>query len=74
VLYISVLRLSVLWTVTNLLVSLANKTGTEALFMILGKSFTYNKNNRWPRTGPCGSSWWISDHLEVIKLWDLVLF
>jgi len=43
VLYISVLRLSLLWTVTNLLVSLANKTGREALFIILGISFIHKK-------------------------------
>ena len=73
VLCIFLFRLSVLWWVRNMLVSSSNKTGTEMLFVILGRSFIYNKNNRGSRSEPCGTLRWISDHFEILKLWDLVL-
>jgi len=37
-------------------VSSENRIGREVLFMILGKSFIYNKKNRETRTEPCGTS------------------
>jgi hypothetical protein len=40
---------------TRILVSSAKITGAEVLFIILGKTYKYNRKSRGPKMDPCGT-------------------
>jgi hypothetical protein len=65
-------KLSEFLSVITKLVSSANKIGLDDLFMADGKSFIYSKNNRGPKTEPCGTPCLILDQFDV-KDWPLSL-
>jgi len=49
-----------------MLVSSANKIGTDLSFMNLGRSFINTRESRGPKTEPCGTPCSTLDHIDII--------
>jgi hypothetical protein len=55
-----------------MLVSSANKTGIDFLFMTAGKSFIYKRNSVGHSTEPCGTPCLIIAQFETAVLWFII--
>ena len=60
--------------VNKILVSSAKIIGDEVVFIILGKSFIYNKKRRGPKIEPWGTPCLILAQFETIFLFTLLLY
>ena len=68
------LKCIILEWANKILVSSAKIIGAEVLFIILGKSFTYKRKSRDPKTRPCGPSCLTFAQLETLLLLSLSLY
>lgn len=58
----------------NILVSSTNNIGIDSLFIIVDKSFIYNRNSRGPKMENCGTPCLIYDHLEIQCYYTFVVY